>query len=111
VKQQLENTLKWLDRQAKNSLGNLTPLADLRLKCCIEGKKFKNKITGSNSWSGIWSGLNPFKWGETGLNRVKIGAIRHTCRAVFHAGNIVLSVVEGNPHGDRKAFQWVRQFA
>jgi hypothetical protein len=31
---------------AKNFLGNLTPLADLWLKCCIEEWKFKNNISG-----------------------------------------------------------------
>jgi hypothetical protein len=32
----------------KNFKGKLTTLDDFRLKCCIEGQKSKNEITGSN---------------------------------------------------------------
>jgi hypothetical protein len=33
--------------QGKNSNGKLTSLDDFGLKCCIEEKKSKNKISGS----------------------------------------------------------------
>jgi hypothetical protein len=48
----LENTSKWFNCQGKYFWkifwGNLTSLADLWLKCCIEGQKLKNEITGRN---------------------------------------------------------------
>ena len=43
---QLEHTLKSVDRQEKGLLGDFTPIADFRLKCCIKEQKSKKKITG-----------------------------------------------------------------
>jgi len=36
IKQQLENTLKLVERQGKYLFENLTPIADFRLKCLME---------------------------------------------------------------------------
>jgi hypothetical protein len=46
IKQQLENTLKLVDRQDKYLLENVTPIADFRLKCLMEEQKLKTNITG-----------------------------------------------------------------
>jgi hypothetical protein len=37
-----------MESQGKNSKGKLTTLDDFGLKCCIEGQKSKNKISGRN---------------------------------------------------------------
>jgi hypothetical protein len=47
IKQQLENTLKLVDRQGKYLLKNLTPIADFRMKCLMEEQKLKTNITGN----------------------------------------------------------------
>ena len=44
-----KNIPKLVDCQGKNFFGNFTPIADFSLKCCIEGQKLKNEITGRSS--------------------------------------------------------------
>jgi hypothetical protein len=57
---QLEHTLKSVDRQEKSLLGDFTPIADFRLKCCIKEQKSKKKLTRKNC-SERWDADSTYK--------------------------------------------------